>query len=167
MSLSTLFTSPRLEVSQVTLPLTTTEHQQLIDAAITLLTPAVVAPLPPYFAAVTDQASAAIWLDRMLADSTLLLVSSQQQAIGFCFAFAEPEQVHIGYLLGQAYWGQGLATELLRHWIDWAQHHSYWQRLIGGVGRDNPASAAVLRKLGFELGQQQGDTDFYQLILSR
>lgn len=55
----------------------------------------------------------------------------------------------VGYWLGRAYWGQGLATEAARAALAWARDS--WRRrvVVSGHFADNPASGRVLVKAGF------------------
>lgn len=53
----------------------------------------------------------------------------------------------LGYWLGRAHWGQGIATEAAAAVVAWAP--ARFRRLTSGWFRDNPASGRVLEKLGF------------------
>jgi [ribosomal protein S5]-alanine N-acetyltransferase len=55
----------------------------------------------------------------------------------------------LGYWLGRPYWGEGYATEAARAVIEWAQARLGATGFLAGHFADNPASGAVLRKLGF------------------
>lgn len=55
----------------------------------------------------------------------------------------------LGYWLTPSAWGRGYATEAGRAVIDIARHALPLQRLRAWHFADNPASGAVLRKLGF------------------
>jgi [ribosomal protein S5]-alanine N-acetyltransferase len=57
----------------------------------------------------------------------------------------------IGYWLGRAYWGRGIATAAVRALTDWAFAHFDLCRLYAGVFEWNPASARVLEKAGYVL----------------
>ena len=106
----------------------------------------------------------------MLSDSRLLQVKSQtHELIGFLFAYVENESnVHIGYLLSEEYWGQGLASELLRSFIEEISEIEPWSKLIGGVETSNAASANLLKKLGF-VGRPANESDvvFYEVTIPR
>jgi RimJ/RimL family protein N-acetyltransferase len=54
-----------------------------------------------------------------------------------------------GYWYGKPYWGQGYATEAARPVLRFAFEDLGAERLTAGWYDDNPASGAVLRKLGF------------------
>lgn len=54
----------------------------------------------------------------------------------------------LGYWIARPYWGLGYATEAGRHMVELARTLGI-RRLTGAHFLDNPASGAVLRKLGF------------------
>lgn len=58
--------------------------------------------------------------------------------------------VEIGYWLGQPYWGRGVATAVVRVLAERAFALPGITRVFAGVHADNPASARVLQKNGFE-----------------
>ena len=119
-----------------------------------ILTEEVLAPLPPSLA--LQGGDVVGWVLARLAESQLFLISDLEgKALGLLILAgpfeAARDTLHIGYLLGRDYWGKGYATELLRGLVAAIDAGT---RLIAGVGRDNPASAAVLRKVGFiEIGE--------------
>ena len=57
--------------------------------------------------------------------------------------------VEIGYWLGQAHWGRGVATELVRVLCEQALTRPEVTRIFAPVHADNPASMRVLQKNGF------------------
>jgi len=58
--------------------------------------------------------------------------------------------VELGYWIARAYWGLGFATEAARAVVDMADRALRLPSLIATRFADNPASAHVLSKLGFE-----------------
>ncbi|HEX9707826.1 MAG TPA: GNAT family N-acetyltransferase [Steroidobacteraceae bacterium] len=56
---------------------------------------------------------------------------------------------HIGYWLGEPYWGRGIATDAVRSVSDYALGKSGYLRLEAPVYAWNPASMRVLEKCGF------------------
>lgn len=113
-----------------------------------ILTPEVLAPLPPSFALTcgVDQ-----WITDRVAESDVHLIEEDGALIGLLI-LVQPEPggvVHLGYLLGLDSWGKGLASELV-------QGLRAPLRALGvpsvkaGVAIDNPASARVLEKAGFD-----------------
>lgn len=57
----------------------------------------------------------------------------------------------IGYWLGEAYWGRGIATDAVRGLTEWAFGRFDLCRIYAKVFEWNPASARVLEKAGFAL----------------
>ena len=55
----------------------------------------------------------------------------------------------LGYWLGRPYWGEGFATEAAAAVMHWARETLGADSFLAGHFLDNPASARVLRKLGF------------------
>ena len=55
----------------------------------------------------------------------------------------------LGYWVGQKYWGHGVATEAAARLTSYAFANLEIDRITAGVATDNPASAAVLRRIGF------------------
>jgi [ribosomal protein S5]-alanine N-acetyltransferase len=101
------------------------------------------------------------WLDRMSrlsADgSTLqLVITSRQtdQVIGSCLLFRWDEgsaRAELGYVLGQAHWGQGLMHEALGALLTHAFGPLGLRRIEAEVNPDNLASNRLAQALGFTL----------------
>jgi 8-oxo-dGTP diphosphatase len=62
---------------------------------------------------------------------------------------AEQRCGRLGYWVGRRFWGHGVATEAAGRLARWALANLDIDRLEAGVIIDNPASAAVLRRVGF------------------
>ncbi|ASP37367.1 GNAT family N-acetyltransferase [Bacterioplanes sanyensis] len=140
----------------------------LLEQLPQLLSPAVVQHLPAHFQHIHNSTQAAAWLNQMQAESHMLTIqfSASQALVGLLFiAEPEPNAAYIGYLLAEAYWRQGLASELLQGLIETAQQHKQWHQLVGGVEADNLASCRVLEKLGFKQQPAQGESLFYSFDL--
>ncbi len=54
----------------------------------------------------------------------------------------------LGYWIGRSYWGQGFATEACRSALDFAFGQLGLNKVVAECLTRNPASAAVLKKLG-------------------
>ncbi|WP_346900536.1 GNAT family N-acetyltransferase [uncultured Roseibium sp.] len=63
-------------------------------------------------------------------------------------------RVHVGYWLGEPFWGQGLATEAVHALVDHAFSHGTMAELSGACRVTNPASRRVLVKSGFQYRDQ-------------
>jgi 8-oxo-dGTP diphosphatase len=55
----------------------------------------------------------------------------------------------LGYWVGRRFWGHGVASEAAGRFARWALANLDLDRLEANVATDNPASAAVLRRIGF------------------
>jgi len=123
-----------------------------------LLTPDVIAHLPPFFDLTNQNIDQ--WIDARDAESDIYLIreTGTDTIIGLMF-LTPPfnNDIHLGYLLGQAAWGQGYASELLAGLVLHVPKTGF--RLLGGVGRENPASAYVLRKTSFQIVPELCDTE--------
>ena len=92
-----------------------------------------------------------------------LIEKLTDQAIGLRILFeARAEEgngvsdVRLGYLLSEASWGKGIASELVHGFVSWCREQESISSITGGVANDNPASKRVLEKNGFQL-VQSGD----------
>ena len=145
------FNTLRLNVIEIDSNAAKSEQTALVNALPAILTPAVVANLPGYFQGIDSIAAAEKWLANMLNECRLLMMQSQQQeVVGLLFIYTENHNAHIGYLLAEQYWGQGLAFELLQGFINLASTQSHWHKLIAGVDESNTPSIKLLKKLAFE-----------------
>mgnify|MGYP002621340628 CR=1 FL=1 len=132
-----------------------------------LLTPDVIAHLPPFFD-LSDQ-NIDQWIDARAAESDIYLIreTGTDAIIGLLF-LTPPinNDIHLGYLFEQSTWGQGYATELLAGLVSHVPKTGV--RLLGGVGRKNPASAHVLRKTGFHVVPELSDaeTEMFAITLN-
>lgn len=59
--------------------------------------------------------------------------------------------IEVGYVLSPQEWGDGLMTEAAAPAVAWALHEPSVHRVWATCDCENPASARVLEKLGFEL----------------
>jgi RimJ/RimL family protein N-acetyltransferase len=69
-----------------------------------------------------------------------------------CVGYRATEEDHaeMGYWIGKPYWGQGYATEAARALVRYAFDKERFDYLTCGHFKENPASARVIAKLGFE-----------------
>jgi len=164
------FETERLKVTEISRNLASLERSLLLNLIPNILTPQVVKNLPPYFQGITSSELAASWLERMLLESRLLeLKSKTNELIGFLFIYVESQDdVHIGYLLGEEYWGKGLASELLQSFVVEVAKTEPWSKLIGGVYASNVSSIKVLKKSGFlESSVNENGSVFYEYMIRR
>jgi 8-oxo-dGTP diphosphatase len=55
----------------------------------------------------------------------------------------------LGYWVGRRFWGHGVATEAAGRMVSWGLANLELDQVAADVSTDNPASAAVLRRIGF------------------
>lgn len=135
-------------------------------AVTAMLTPAVLAGLPPDFEPESDIES---WMSARIVESAVYSVrkGGDGRFLGLLM-LAEAGQttgradIHLGYLFSEQDWGHGYASEALSGCLEAIEPRGCW-RLLGGVAKDNPASARVLRKAGFERDSALSttETDIY------
>ena len=131
-----------------------------------LLSPAVMAPLPPSLQIDDTDRALDDWIVARRDESTVFLVRNRQDhsLLGLLILAQfgdEGGQIsfHIGYLLGAEHWGRGYASELISGLVDATTGLGRSITLLGGVAPDNPASARVLTKNGFTLAPGHPETD--------
>lgn len=59
--------------------------------------------------------------------------------------------IEIGYFIGEAFWGKGIATQAVAHLLNYIGHHFDVVRVSAEVFEHNNASMKVLEKNGFHL----------------
>ena len=101
------------------------------------------------------RADAEAWIQKTSVDhaDNVLAIVVDGKAVGG-IGFHRGTDVHrltatIGYWLGEAYWGRGIATEALRAMTEYAFANHDFQRLEAHVFDWNAASARVLEKAGY------------------
>lgn len=119
-----------------------------------VLTPAVLAHLPSSL----QEPGPERWISARLSESEVLAVIAEDTLIGVVI-LAGQDPVHLGYLLAEAAWGKGYARELVRGLVSAMPKAT----LHAGVARDNPASARVLEKAGFNVLEADSEMAMYQL----
>ena len=142
---------------------------ELAAVVVSLLTERVTAPLPPDWQGVYTAERARGWIEERDAEGTTLLVvrKSDGEAVGLVMLFEAPStedegasDVRLGYLLAEAVWGQGVASELVEGLVGWCRGEEGLATITGGVALDNPASARLLEKNGFsEIENERGHGD--------
>jgi len=166
--LNSSYQTTRLQIGEVC---NSNQASEFLVSVMEILTPSVVASLPPYFQSVNSISSAQEWLKHIVSDGRLFVVKriGKSKAMGFVFLSTENSgDTHVGYLLGESFWGKGYATEILKGLIDYIKSEALVTRLIAGVDTDNVASIKLLQKLGFIHRSSEDDgTIFYEYRLSQ
>jgi len=160
------YQTPRLSVVEA---FSGAQETEILVATTGLLTAKVVESLPSYFRNINSISDARDWFKSMTLKSRLFMVmhTKTNAIIGFVFVSVENDvDAHIGYLLGDSYWGKGYATELLKGVISFLKHENKVKQLIAGVAINNIASCKLLDKIGFVKGVNENiETVFYEYQL--
>lgn len=80
----------------------------------------------------------------------LLCERPSGEPIGSIGIFIDEPKAMFGYVLAQAYWGRGYATEALRWLVAWALEQPRLQRAWAYCAAENISSARVMEKAGLE-----------------
>jgi 8-oxo-dGTP diphosphatase len=109
----------------------------------------------PYPRALTDEWIASTIKQRRDGRAYHLVITGQEDGqemvigcIGLRLDLA-PRTGSLGYWVGQRFWGHGVAKEAAGRMVSWALANLPIERVVAQVSLDNPASAAVLRGVGF------------------
>lgn len=125
-----------------------------------MLTEPVTRWLPPAWQGKYTLERASEWIRERDEEGTTLLVvdKSTLDSVGLIILFEMPSEkdtghqdVHLGYLLSEATWGKGIASELVEGFVSWCRGQSCISSISGGVAHDNLASKRVLEKNGFQV----------------
>jgi ribosomal-protein-alanine N-acetyltransferase len=76
-------------------------------------------------------------------------------------------EVELGYVFGQAYWGQGYAAEACGAIVRYAFGTLGLHRLVNSVRRENDGSLRLLLRLGFRLEDNLADSAHVVGVLDR
>jgi 8-oxo-dGTP diphosphatase len=68
----------------------------------------------------------------------------------------------LGYWVGRRFWRHGVASEAVGRLVRWSLANLELDRIVADVATDNPASAAVLRRIGF---RQTGEGTAHSVAL--
>lgn len=162
------FNTSQLTIDEVTQNIDQKQKHTILSQVPIILTNNVVKELPSTFHGITTTAQADKWFNHMVSTSKLSTISltDKNELIGFLFIYvSENAEAHLGYLIKEAYWGQGLAKEFLSHFVEWVKNNTSWSKLIGGVSKSNIASSQLLKRVGFTLqGAHESNTEFYEYV---
>jgi 8-oxo-dGTP diphosphatase len=113
----------------------------------------------PYPRAFTDEWIASTIAQRVQGSAYHFAITGEEggrdMVIGCVGLRLEPARRtgHLGYWVGERFWGHGVAREAADRVVRWALANLPIDRVEANVSIDNPASAAVLGHLGFrEIG---------------
>lgn len=131
-----------------------------------ILTPNVTEFLPPSAQLACFDGDVAAWVSHQQSEgATLMLITCDGSGIGLVMLHnGDQGEAMIGYMFAQTAWGRGYASELVLGLVSMLQASGF-QNAYGGVADQNPASARVLEKAGFELVSQQAETKMFRRTL--
>jgi RimJ/RimL family protein N-acetyltransferase len=121
------------------------DRPRLIDDLTSVLTPQVLQHLPATLQ-IEEADGISGWIDARATECDVYVIRHKDRVIGLLILVTDGDTLHLGYLLAQGAWGRGFASEMLTGLLAVVPKGI---RVMGGVGLENPASAHVLRKLGF------------------
>jgi len=96
---------------------------------------------------------AATWASAPQGDdhyAWLLCLRDSDTPFGSIGLFLDGAKVMFGYVLGQAYWGRGYASEALGFLVGWAMAEPRLRRAWAYCAVENVASARVMARAGLE-----------------
>lgn len=135
---------------------------------MTLFTERVSRYLPPSCQSFTSSEDVDRWLESMAQTGAVLRLTHQQQAVGYLFVFPEADSCYrVGYVLAEAHWGKGLATEAMQGLVSYLSEQEHAAKFIAGVEPENVGSVKVLKKLGFAFDYSEQDVDYYSLFVTQ
>ena len=118
------------------------------------------------------------WIRERDQEGTVLLVveTGSRTPIGFLTLFESVEDelsgnvIRLGYVISEPFWGRGIATELVRGFIDWSKENRV-SKIVSGVDPKNPGSIKVLEKCGFARLPQnptgEPEIQYYERLVPR
>lgn len=96
-------------------------------------------------------AAAMEWIHGLPEGEHVFAIEREGTLIGLCGVMSRaPGEAEIGYWLGKPWWGKGFATEAAAQVMRYCFKDLKLTRLTCCHYVDNPASARVIKKLGFE-----------------
>ncbi len=96
--------------------------------------------------------SAHQWIEGLANGEKVFAIEREGVLIGITGFTATPDgtSAEVGYWLGKSYWRQGIATEAAHALINHCFKKEGLRTITCGHFDDNPASARVIEKLGFD-----------------
>ncbi len=78
-------------------------------------------------------------------------LKSNDEFIGWCGLkfIADDNEIDLGYRFFENHWGKGYASESAKAVLDYGVNTLKLKNIIARAAKDNPASIAVIQKLGF------------------
>lgn len=146
----------------------------LIEVVASVLTATTTAALPSQWSGDFDHERAERWVESRDTESPTLLAVEHAtgRAIGLLIlfeaagedAFCEVD-LRLGYVLAEAAWGRGFASELVSGLVAWARFTPSIQTISAGIAPTNAPSERVLLKNGFLSSGGSDGEQMYQISL--
>lgn len=156
------FTTSRLSITSWRTIVQGPKQRAALEQDLALiLTPNVLAPLPEPLRLPRGAGQIADWVRAREAESDVYSVTHLGTGVLLgllILAHDGPQNVHLGYMLADAAWGRGYATEVVWGLLE-ATPKGQGIVYVAGVGVANPASSSVLLKTGFVLSPQMSSLD--------
>ncbi|MGD9828316.1 MAG: GNAT family N-acetyltransferase [Hyphomicrobiaceae bacterium] len=93
---------------------------------------------------------AVAWIDDATSHGRVFAIVTEGRFVGAVSLIdVEPGIAELGFWLGSAYWGRGIALEAARGVLEWCGRQDCYHTIVSGHYIDNPASGRVLGRLGF------------------
>jgi RimJ/RimL family protein N-acetyltransferase len=98
---------------------------------------------------------------KILDDESLVTrtIEADGEIAGNIGRWVQDDQREIGYWIGKSFWGRGIATTALRHFVELIGERP----LYGWVAQHNKGSIRVLEKVGFVFDRDEGDHVVYRI----
>lgn len=153
----------------------------LASIVAAMLTPATTVALPAAWHGDFTVERARAWIEDREADSTALLVTdtASREPIGLAILATVPAgdtvpadesdpdtgplDLRIGYVIDEAWWGRGIATELVKGLVDRARSVPDIVSVTGGIDPEHGASIRVLERSGFRLVDHGNESSTYRV----
>ena len=163
------FHTERLTVHSWKNAISNPKNLDLLSEQVTkILSKKVTESLPPSWQTIDSIEKAKHWILARDDESFVFLINLHQTNTTVGLLIISPienNQVQLGYLLSEKYWGQGMASELIAGLVSWCKADKQIEKITGGVATNNHGSAKVLTKNGFKISELEGDehTQFYSI----
>jgi RimJ/RimL family protein N-acetyltransferase len=128
----------------------------LANQVLNIMSPKVTRALPAGWQNINTTLDANNWINKIIEECSFLLVQLKdtEEVIGFIFLYEpasmkQPVALRLGYLLSEKFWGNGIASELIKGLLTWCSSSGAISSITAGVEAENSGSIKVLMKNGF------------------
>lgn len=106
------------------------------------------------------------WRTKIFAnpDAKALAIVLNDEVVGNIGSWTQGDERLVGYWIGSAHWGRGIASAALRVFVT---EHERTRPLVALVTLQNLGSQRVLAKCGFErIGEEAGEDGIVELVMA-